>query len=87
MNPKDLRFIEQLSEALAPIFKANGWEWANGIPSAKDIADMFASLYQDILRDENCNYVSSGRLCVAARWDGGNRQFVFGIDGWRDEEG
>ncbi len=83
INKGDLRFIEQLGDALAPIFKANGWEWAGcGIPSAKEIAGMFLALYRDILRDEDYGYVSSGRLCVAARRDGKERRFTFGIDSW-----
>jgi hypothetical protein len=58
------RLARKVAEALAPVFEANRWEWAGGVPSTVEIAFATHRLLQQAVDDEEGTLISEGGIAV-----------------------
>jgi hypothetical protein len=59
--------VQTAAEVIAPVFAANGWQWATAehdVPSSTDIALAFTTMIEQLRADDSLVRLSTGRLTV-----------------------
>jgi len=71
LNYESIDIIKKFSDKLSVLFEYFNIKWVNvGVPQSKDIFNMFMSLIDDILKDDEIKYAESGMLFAEYEDDG-----------------